>query len=809
VRDDLPSGPVTFVFTDVEGSTSLLHALGDEAYAAALGEHRRRIRDAFTAHGGVEVDTQGDAFFYAFAVAAAALRAADAAQDALAGGPIRVRMGVHAGAPLLTDEGYVGEDVHLGARIAAAGHGGQVLVSAATRDAVTAAGLVLSDLGEHRLKDFAGPVAVFQLGSERFPPLKTISNTNLPRPASSFVGREREVGEVVGLLRANRIVTLSGPGGSGKTRLAIEAAATLVPDFKAGVFWVGLATLRDPALVVDTIGSVLGARDGVAGAIGERELLLLLDNLEQVVDAAPQLADLVEACPNLRLLVTSRELLRVRGERAYPVLPLAEPEAVALFAARAAVEPDDIVAELCRRLDNLPLAVELAAARSAVLSPAEILDRLAGRLELLKGGRDADPRQQTLRATIDWSYALLDDHEKALFARLAVFRGGCTPAAAEAVCDADLDTLQSLVDKSLVRHTGGRFWLLETIREYALEQLAEPRLAERHARYYLELAEEASPHVTADEKDWLDRLEAEHDNVRGAFDHFVAAGDTQSAFELVGAVHRFWARRGHFREGGARVERLLATDSTQSVARALALNAAAAMAANTGDVETLNRRAREALALHTAHGDDWGIAYSLLMVGMGAAEAEEFAEGARHMAEAVDRFRALGDDHYAELAMMNLGYFCQVLGDYERADALLGAALESARAAGNRAAQARALGQLATGARQRDRLDEALELILQALPLWDEFGDPAMTARDLRRLARILAHLGRAEEAARALSASEALREQVGHMESWIPQENEEILALVHAQLDDGAFAEAWADGRKLTVGEVLAAVSR
>src|SRR6266571_7919708 len=484
----LPSATVTFVFTDVEGSTRLLHELGAEAYAEALAEHRLVLRKVFAAEGGVEVDTQGDAFFYVFADARAAVAAAAAANLALERGLIRIRMGLHTGEPLLTGEGYVGEDVHLGARIAAAAHGGQVLLSAATRALVDGG---VTDLGEHRLKDFAEPVAIFQLGEERFPPLKTISNTNLPRPASSFGGRERETAEVAELVREHRLVTLSGPGGSGKTRLSIEAASELVGEFKAGVFWIGLAALRDPTLVLETVGQTLGAKDGLADHIGERELLLLLDNLEQIVEVAPELASLVEVCPNLHLLVTSRELLRVRGEVEYPVPPLAEPEAVTLFCERSRLEPDETTAELCRRLDNLPLAVELAAARTSVLTPQQILDRLAQRLDLLKGGRDAEARQHTLRATIEWSHDLLADDEKQLFARLAVFSGGCTLDAAEAVAGGDLDTPQSLIDKSLVRHTDARFWMLETIREYALEQLDDSREADELARERLAASDDA------------------------------------------------------------------------------------------------------------------------------------------------------------------------------------------------------------------------------------------------------------------------------------------------------------------------------
>jgi class 3 adenylate cyclase len=394
VREALPTGTVTFLFTDIEGSTRLLRELGVSDYAAALQEHRRTVRGAVAAHRGVEVDTEGDAFFCVFETAEAAARAARAAQAGLANGRIRVRMGMHTGTAHLTDEGYVGEDVHLAARISAVGHGGQVVLSKATRELLGDG--TLTDLGEHLLKDFPAPVWLYQVGEERFPPLRTRSNTNLPRPVSSFVGREREVGEVTALLRnGGRIVTLSGPGGSGKTRLAIEAAAGLVPEFGSGVFWVGLAPLRDPALVVNAIAETLGAEDDLEGFLATRELLLLLDNFEQVVDAAPELSALLETCPDVRVLVTSRALLRVDGEVAYPVDPLADPDAVELFCRRARVGADETVELLCRRLDNLPLALELAAARACVLSPSQIVERLASRLDLLRAGRGAEARQQT------------------------------------------------------------------------------------------------------------------------------------------------------------------------------------------------------------------------------------------------------------------------------------------------------------------------------------------------------------------------------------------------------------------------------
>jgi predicted ATPase/class 3 adenylate cyclase len=802
VPRELPTGSVTLLFTDIEGSTGLLQELGPDAYADALAEHRRLLREAFASHGGVEVDTQGDAFLIAFSTATGAAAAAAAAQRSLASGPTHVRMGIHSGSPRLTVEGYVGEDVHLGARIAAAGHGGQVLISKATRQLIEAE---VTDLGEHRLKDFTEPVAIFQLGSRRFPPLKTIANTNLPRPASSFLGRAREVDEVATLIRAGgRLLTLSGPGGSGKTRLAIEAAAELVGEFKAGVFWVELAPIRDPALVLETIAQTVGARDGLARWIGERELLLLLDNLEQVIGAAPELAELVETCPNLSLLVTSRELLRVRGEVDYPVLPLDDPDAVALFTTRAKLAADDTVAELCRRLDNLPLALELAAARAAVLTPAQILDRLSIRLDLFKGGRDADPRQQTLRATIAWSHDLLDAGEKRLFARLAVFRSGCTIDAAEAIVDADVDLLQSLVDKSLIRHTGDRFWMLETIREFASEQLDESAIAERHARHYLALAEEAYAHLLGMPKTWLDRLEAEHDNLRAALDHFEAIRDFEPALLLAGGLHRFWYMHGHLREGRERIERLLAADGRGTAARARALNGAAVMALNHADYAAGRDRAEEALALYRELDDDWGVAYSTMLLGNVASGEDDF-ETARDLTVTAEvGFRALGDGHYARLAAGNRGYFLQELGDLEGAQMLLEDVLREARAAKDERNEGGSLGQLGQVAILHSKFDAAADLLAQSLPIWSRMGDLTMAARDLRRLARVLAEQGRPEAAAQALSASERMREEAGQQEGWIGAVNDAILGLIRTQLDQDSFDRAWAHGRELSIEDVL-----
>ena len=566
VRPDLPAVTVTFLFTDVEGSTRLLHALGAEAYAAALAEHRRVIREACSSEGGVEVDTQGDAFFFAFPTAPGALEAASAFSETLASGPISVRVGLHTGTPFLTDEGYVGGDVHRAARIAACGHGGQVLVSSSTAQLVE---LGLQDLGEHRLKDLSAPERIYQLGSGEFPALKSLYRTNLPIPATPFLGRERELSEVVELLTEDdaRLLTLTGPGGTGKTRLALQAAGLASDAYPDGVWWVPLAPLRDPALVLATAAQTLGSKNGLAEHVADKQMLFLFDNFEQVVEAGPELAALLSDCPNLDVLVTSREVLRVPGEQAYPVPPLEPSEGAELFVARArAADPAfrqvRAVAELCERLENLPLALELAAARVRMLSPEQLLERLAGRLDLLKAGRGVDPRQQTLRATIEWSYDLLEAEEQRLFARLAVFRGGCTLAAAEDVAEADLDVLQSLVDKSLIRVRDERFWMLETIREFAIERLVESKEADtirdRHVDWFLALAEgDASPASLAEERD----------NIRAALD-WAGLHRAEAEARLIGAVAEHWGIRGYGREAherlSAALERYLPRDRVRA-----------------------------------------------------------------------------------------------------------------------------------------------------------------------------------------------------------------------------------------------------
>ena len=558
MRSEFPTGTVTFLFTDIEGSTRLVRELGD-AYAEVLAEHRRVLREAWQQHEGVEVDTQGDAFFVAFGRASDAVAAAADGQLALAGGPVRVRMGLHTGEPLQTDEGYAGIDVHRAARIASAGHGGQVLLSQSTVDLADAD---VRDLGLHRLKDLSAPERLFQLGMEDFPPLKTLHETNLPVPATPFLGRELEIDQLTALLRRPelRLVTLTGPGGSGKTRLALQAAAAAADDYDHGVWWVPLASLADSTLVENAAAQALGSQDTLSAAVRDKRLLLVLDNFEHLLDAAPGVAETIGSCPQLTVLVTSREPLHVDGEWEVAVDPLRDREAVELFVQRALAVNSDFAAngevvEICRRLDCLPLAIELAAARVKVLSPEALLERLVQRLPLLAGGsRSAPERQRTLRATIAWSHDLLTPAEQDLFARLAVFTGGCTLEAAEAICGADIDAIASLVDKSLLRRTNDRYWMLETIREFAAERLDElpdaPRLRDRHAAWYIELGERAHPELRAREaRTWLERLDAEHANLRAALEHLLESGNADGALRLSGAIWPYWQTRGHWTEG--------------------------------------------------------------------------------------------------------------------------------------------------------------------------------------------------------------------------------------------------------------------
>ena len=729
---------MTLLFTDIEGSTRLLHELG-ERYADVLAEHRRVLREAFSRHGGVEVDTQGDAFFVAFARASDAVAAAGEAQDELADGPVRVRIGVHTGEPVVTKEGYVGVDVHRAARIMGAGHGGQILLSETTRRLLDSP-VLLRDLGDHRLKDLTAPQRLYQFGDGDFPPLKTLHRTNLPIQPTPIVGRERELEEAGALVRSHRLLTLTGPGGSGKTRLALQLAAEAIEEFPDGVFWVPLQALRDPALFERAIGTSVGADDGLVEFVGNKRLLVLLDNFEQIIEAAPTISSLLAGTPNTKVLVTSREPLQVDSEHRYPIEPLPEDDAGVLFIERARAvapgfQPAAAVSEICRRLDGLPLAIELAAARVALLNPDELLERLDRRLPLLASrSRDAPARQRTLRATIEWSYELLEPDEQELFRRLAVFRGSFSLDAAEAVCDADLDTLESLVVKNLVRRWGsGRLGMLDTIREYAVELVdAAPdadAVYRRHAEHFLSVAEEANLNASTGGQR-LDLALPEQDNFRGALAWALRSESIPLGLEIATALEALWVADDP-NEGVRWFERLFDRPEAELVSQSL-----------------------RAEALRS-YGSSLGIAGH-------HASAEEV------WTESLAIFEQLEDEHGRAVLLHRLGISAMLRGDLERARELVEVSDEIHQRTGDVWGRAQTIGTL--GAIGRDEGDErgALDLVRESAVLAREAGVPWWESGALAELACLSLNAGLIEEgearARESLAIAHELRDRPGRI---------------------------------------------
>jgi predicted ATPase len=799
------------LFTDVAGSTRLLRELGAEAYASALAEHRSRIRQVSAAFGGIEVDTQGDAFFMAFPDAQSATHAARTFTEALAPGPIRVRVGLHSGTPVTTDEGYVGEDVHLAARIAAAAHGGQIVLSGATRTLLDD-GWELVDLGEHRLKDFGAPIAIYQIGHGSFPPLMTISNTNLPRPTSSFIGRDRELAEIRDrLARGTRLLTLTGPGGTGKTRLAIEAANALIARYKSGVFWVGVAALRDPALVTEQIVQTLGAKDSLAEHIGEREMLLVVDNLEQVIEAAPELSQLLLKCPHLAMLCTTRELLRVQGEVEFQVPPLDVTEAVALFCARSGLAASSEIMQLCARLDSLPLAVELAAARTKALTPRQILSRLARPLDLFRGGRDVDPRQQTLRATIQWSYDLLTAREQRLYRALSVFAGGCTLEAAEEICDADLDVLQSLVDKSLVRFSEERYVMLETIRQYAGEQL--DKLGEvgdlrlRHARWFTTLVERSEPELEGDHQDqWLDRLEREHDNIRAALAYAVDSGDDNVALRLTAGSGTFWWIRGYWSEARRWLETALQRARTDNPALLYkTLEAAAHLAYRQGDDQRARQLAVDAVQRAHQLGDASAIARGLRVLALASSAEGDEEQFQRLVQQSADYARKAGDRWALLMALNNLGLVAFNAGDLERAGSFFDEALTIARSTRDRRSEAFVLSNLGLLELERGNTNEARRTVASSLRLAQQLRFLAIAASDLMLLAAVAVTQHEPELAAQLLGGADRVNEEIGGANDALEDEvRTRTIAMIQQQISPDLYADAVKRARSRGVEAVI-----
>ena len=819
VRADLPSGTVTFLFTDVVGSTKLLQELGADAYVGVLAEHRRVVRKACAEQSGVEVDVQGDAFFFAFPTAPGAIEAARVISEAVSG-PMRVRIGVHTGTPVVTGDGYVGPDVHRAARIAAAGNGGQVLVSASTVALVGSRGL--RDLGEHRFKDLSAPERVYQLGEGDFPPLRSLYRSDLPVPATAFVGRDRELAEVVQLLvRPDlRLLTLTGPGGTGKTRLALQAAAETAECFPDGVWWVPLAPVREPSLLLSAVAHVLEVKeergddlaDTLSAALVGKRALLLLDNAEHLLpEAARQIAMLCSASGPL-LLVTSRERLQVHSERLYPVPALAERDAVELFVARArALEPsfeaDGAVRELCARLDYLPLALELAAARTVVFSAGQLLERLSQRLDLLKGARDADPRQQTLRATIAWSYALLDPEQQRLFRSLSVFASGCTYEAAETMCEADPDSLQSLIDKSLLRRRdsefGPRYSMLETIREFAAERLDEKGEAFaihlRHAEWYCDLAERlVGPGPARPSNESFGAFPDDYGNTRSALAWTRSAGEDELSLRLGAACWRYWMLHGPFHDAVSWLEQARPRIHAAPLPVRLQARKTAGFVAFflLGDSKEADAFGQEALADAEELGDAQEIAWIEEFRAASTWEQGDFEAALMMQERNLSKARESGDRFREARSLHLLGEVLRDLGRFDEGEAALLTAGAIYRESGPDFLLSGNTHSLADLALDRGDLDLALQRYRESLDSDLLAGRQRDAAYCLAGLACVLAERGRDEAAAKVWGAVCAAEETLGFRMLDIERRRYETRL---AHLEPTA---AWEAGKTLTLKE-------
>ncbi len=827
----LPTGTVSFLFTDIQGSTDLLHALGDRAYGEVLLEHQRLLRKAFAAHEGTEVDTQGDAFFIAFPRAWNAVTAAVTAQQVLTahawptGVAVLVRMGIHTGEPTLVGgQRYVGLDVHRAARIAATGYGGQVLLSERAHAMALGhipEGVAVRDLGEHRLKDLPRPEHIFQLVMPGlpadFPPLRSLEVlvTNLPAlQLTSFVGRERELAAVKEHLAETRMLSLLGPGGTGKTRLALQAGSDLLERFSRGVWLAELAPHSDPELVVQTVATVFNVRevpgrplrDSLVDYLRPREVLLILDNCEHLREPAALLASaLLRDCPHLRILATSREPLGVAGEVVYRVPPLsrADPatvrtavdlrqyEAARLFVERAVLSNPHFalsdanapaVARVVHRLDGIPLAIELAAARTKVLSVDQIAARLDDRFRLLTTGARAGLRHhQTLQAALDWSHDLLSEQERALFRRLAVFAGGFTLEAAEAICSGEgvdtldvLDTVARLVDKSLLvaEEMPGdvRYRMLETIRAYSREKLVaageEAAVRGRHLQWHLALAEEAEPYVRGPEQvTWLDRLELDHDDLRAALDWSATSPDyAEAGLRLAGALHRFWVLRGHFREGRRLLEEALSrADAAPPALRAKAMYGAGVLASVQGDYAWSEVQGRQGLALQRGLGDGEGGALSLALLGTIARNRGNLAESASLLEEGLTLARDAAPQWTLAEVLRGLGLTSRSQRDNRRAKSLLEESLALWRTVGDKWGLAYCLTHLGYLARFEGDYARAEELLEESLVLGKELGERSHTAATLDSLGVLATARGDFAHAVSQLEESLALSRELGN----------------------------------------------
>jgi predicted ATPase/class 3 adenylate cyclase len=863
-RSDLPTGTVTFLFSDIEGSTRLLQTLGD-GYPAVLERQAEIVRAAITVGEGVEVGTEGDSFFAVFATPAGAVRAAVAVQRDLAAATwpddaaVKVRIGIHTGDGRRGGDDYVGLDVHRAPRIASAAHGGQVLISEET-ETLTGRGLPrdgvdLRDVGHHRLKDLDRPEHLYQLVidglPDAFPPIRSLDagRSNLPEPLTSLVGRERQIEELVALVGDHRLVTLTGPGGTGKTRLAIAAAESLRPGFVDGAFFVPLDLVREAGLVLSLVAQAVGvvetrersSAEALTDHLRDRVLLLVLDNFEQILEAAPAVEGLLKAAPRIRILVTSRRPLRVYGEQHYPVPPLHLPDladasrpddlrevgAVALFVDRARIarpgfEPtdDDVlaIAAIVTRLDGLPLAIELAAARTKVISPRALLGRLEHRLAVLTSTSEGVPdRQRTLRGAIEWSHESLPEPERILIRRLSVFAGGSRLEAIEEVCNpageiaADLlDGLSRLVDDSLLLRDDAadgepRFRLLETIREYAQERLVATdeagRFIRRHAAYVADLAETLEKDLLGNQQvASLDRLTLEHDNIRAVLRWSAADGDTVLGLRTASAVWRFWQQRSHIREGRGWFALLLAKPDADADPKlqARAVTAAGNLAYWQGDLADAGRSYDQALTLDRGLDDPARIGDDLRNLGFIAMATRDVPKAVRLFGDAVGYLEQGGDRFPLADARASYGASLLLSGDAAAARGYLEASLAVMLELGvlPRAAD----NSIAMGIVHRRLGDdaEAVRLSRQAIDLVGKLGDATRAPFMLDSIAALAFSRGQAIDAVRLASAAAHLRSIVG---GALPNFIEDVAALLTTARDalgGDAFDEAWAAGEAL-----------
>lgn len=858
---------LTFLIADVRGYTRFTYERGDEAAARLADRFASATEDVVGRHGGRVVELRGDEALATFTSARAALRASVELQRRFeeerrtTGLPLLVGVGLDAGEAVPVRDGYRGTPLNLAARLCSLAGPGDVFASEGliglTRNLD---GLAFLDRGPVELKGFPQPVRVIQVATEGeipgdLPPLQQLlvaHPNNLPVEPTPFIGRGREIQEVLSLMHrpAARLVTLTGPGGSGKTRLALQVGSALVDEFADGVYFVSLAAVGDAGLMAPTIAQTLQVREEASRPAAEvlqeylrnKKLLLILDNFEHIREAAADVSALLSVCPGLRVLVTSRAVLNQYGEYAFEVPPLSVPEpgrlpdpasffqyeSVALFVERAQavkasfeVTPDnaDAIAGICRQLDGLPLAIELAAARIRILPPRALLARLESRLSLLTGGFQGRPeRQQTLRAAIDWSFGLLEPADRSLFARLSVFVGGCELEAAEAVCTGDgglgsdvLDSIATLVENSLLRQVGEdepRFVMLETIREYALEQLREEgtaaQIASRHAQYFLSLGLEADPELRGPEQGmWLRRLEAEHDNLRAALGRFLEGSDPEPGLRLAAALWRFWWVRGHFKEGRGWLERLLATGSGTPAVRAAALSGMANIVWSQGDLDLAESLHRGALELRQAAGDAVGIASSLNNLGLVTEQRGHFEEAAGWYQEGLGVARETGDTWLTALLLGNLGGVMGNQHRYSEATEYGEESLRLWRTIGDRASEGRVLNNLMDVALDAGDYGRAAALQRESLELYRRLDYQENVAFCLEGAARILTAVGRAEEAIHLWGAAETLRETLGQP---LPEVNrvdrDASFSEARAQLGENAFQRAWREGRLLATEE-------